>query len=59
VSRTARIVLVTVGAMIGLFLWVEVLVRDPTIAAVLAAVVLAFLDWWRRKRRLLVRKDED
>jgi len=58
VSRIARIVLVTVGATIGLFLWIEVLVRDPTIAAVLAAVVLAFLDWWRRKRRLLVRKDD-
>ena len=57
-SRIARVVLVTVGATIGLFLWIEVLVRDPTIAAVLAAVGLAFLDWWRRKRRLLVRKDE-
>ena len=44
--------------MIGLFLWTEVLIRDPTIAAVLAAIVLAFLDWWRRKRRLLVRKDD-
>jgi hypothetical protein len=58
VSRIARIVLVTVGAMIGLFLWTEILVRDPTIAAVLAAVVLAFLDWWRRKRRMLARKDD-
>jgi len=58
VSRSARLVLVGVGVLAGLLLWSEILIRDPTIAAVIAAIALAFLDWWRRKRRLLVRTGE-
>jgi len=52
-------VLLAAVAVAGLILWSEVLIRDPTIAAVIAAVVLAFLDWWRRKRRMSVRKDDE
>jgi hypothetical protein len=59
VSRTAHIVLVSVGAVAGLVLWIEVLIRDPTSAAVIAAIGLAFLDWWRRRRRLQVRKGDE
>ena len=51
--------LVTVGAMAGLILWIEVLIWYPTAAAIAAAVVLAALDWWRRRRRLQVRKDDE
>lgn len=58
-SRTVRFVLLAAVAVAGLILWSEVLIRDPTIAAVIAAVVLAFLDWWRRKRRMSVRKDDE
>ena len=50
--------LVGVGAVAGLILWSDILIRDPTIAAIIAAIVLAFLDWWRRKRRLQARKHE-
>jgi hypothetical protein len=42
----------------ALVFWIEVLIRDPTAAAILAALALAFLDWHRRRRRLQVRKDE-
>jgi hypothetical protein len=52
-------VLVGVGAVAGLILWIEVLVRDPTSAAIIVAVALAFLDWWLRRRRLQVRKDDE
>jgi hypothetical protein len=59
VSRIARVVLVTVGAMAGLILWIDLLIWYPTTAAIAAAVALAFLDWWRRRRRLQVRKDDE
>jgi hypothetical protein len=58
VSRTAHLVLVSVGVVAGLALWIEVLILDPTSAAIIAAVALAFLDWWWRRRRLQVRKGE-
>ena len=58
-GRIARVVLVTVGAMAGLILWLEVLIWDPTTAAIVAAVALAFLDWWRRRRRLQPRKERE
>jgi hypothetical protein len=58
VRRTVRLVLVGVVAVAGLILWSDILIRAPTIAAIIAAIVLAFLDWWRRRRRLQARKDE-
>lgn len=58
-SRSVRLVLVSIGAVAVLVFWIEVLIRDPTAAAILAAFALAFLDWYRRRRRLKVRKDDD
>jgi hypothetical protein len=58
VSRLGRVLLVVLGIVAALAVLTEIFVRDPTVAAVLAAVALALLDWWRRRRRLLqVRND--
>lgn len=53
-----RLVLITAAVVAALVGWIEVLVRDPTTAAIMAAVALAFLDYWRRKRRLKVRQND-
>jgi membrane protein implicated in regulation of membrane protease activity len=57
VSRTARIVLVGIGAVAVLGFWIEVLIRNPTAAAVFAALASGFLAWYRRRRLLQVRKE--
>jgi Na+/H+ antiporter NhaD/arsenite permease-like protein len=57
VRRLTRLLLIGLAVVIGLAILTEVFIRDPTIAAVLAAGVLALLDWRRRRRRLLVRNE--
>jgi hypothetical protein len=58
VTRLVRFLLVVLAIVAALAILTEVFIRDPTVAAVLAAIAVALLDWWRRRRRLLVRNDE-
>jgi Na+/H+ antiporter NhaD/arsenite permease-like protein len=57
VNRLVRLLLVALAIVVGLAILTEVFIRDPTVAAVLAAIVLAVFDWRRRRRRLQIRND--
>ncbi|MEP6914472.1 MAG: hypothetical protein ABJC89_02450 [Acidobacteriota bacterium] len=52
-GRLTRLLLIGLAVVVALAILAEVFIRDPTVAAVVAAVFLALLDWWRRRRRLL------